>query len=246
MVTLISPRSWGDEAGCIIATDSEVEGLGVRSLLTAMLAEVWRLGTGPTHTLDLTLAGPRAVRVLVLYAPRDGVLPDGATITARLSSAALGGTDAGTITAPLSMPQGYWCWVLPAAATARYLRLTITGGAEPYLQFGRLWLGDALVNDRFWSDGEFDPGVFDSVSDPTRRRFQIALTALLRSQAEALEDIGLQVGTQAQLLAIPRTDRANRSAVLGKLTAIPAPQPRQAWSQDGQLYRATLAIQEER
>jgi hypothetical protein len=246
MPTLISPRSWGDEAGATITTDSEVEGLGVRSLLTTMLAEIWRLGPGPDHTLDLTLAGPRAVRCVVLYAPRDGVLPDGATITASLSDTALGGTDSGTIAAPLAMPRGYWCWVLPETVAARYLRLVISSGAEPYLQFGRLWAGDALVSNGFWSEGEFDPGVVDTVSEPTRRRFQLALSSLLLPQADALEGIGLNAGTQKQLLVIPRIDRADRSAVFGKLTNIPAPQPRRAWSEDGQLYSATIAIQEDR
>jgi hypothetical protein len=246
MPTLISDGSWADLPGVSIATNSEVVGLGVRALLTPVLSEVWRTGSVTVRTLDVDLGALREVRAVVLQAPRDGLLPaPGDTVTAILSAVTMGNTDAGSFSGSLAMPVGYWAWVLPAAVTARYLRLRFTS-SQPYLQFGRLWVGTGMWTERFLSESGYGPATFDETAQPTRRRIQFEMPQLSQDQADQLEDIGLRVGTQRQVLAIPRTERAARTAVIGKLTAIPAPKPRQAWSQGGLLHTATLTVQEDR
>jgi hypothetical protein len=243
MPTLISPLSWADQPGVSISTDSEVEGLGVRALLTPVLGEVWRTGSGTAgqRSLSVDLGADRPIRAVVLAAPRDGLLPEpSATIAAQLT-----GAESASVTGSFTMPLGYWCWVFPAEIQARQLVLTITS-AQPYLQFGRLWIGSGAWCGRYLAEGGFDPATTDTVGQAPLRRAQVTLAGLTQSEADALEVIGLDAGTQRQVMAIPRTERADRSAIIGKFTAIPAPKPRQAWSPAGQLHTATLTIQEDR
>jgi hypothetical protein len=196
--------------------------------------------------LMVDLGAQRSVVVVALAAPRDGVLPEGtATIRATLSATGMGGTDCGVVESPLDMGLGYWCWVLPAAVTARYLLISIAS-AQPYLQFGRLWVGSGLSTPSYLAESGFQPSTFDDAAQPTRRRVQFTLPQLSEPEAQYLEIIGVIAGTQRQVLAIPRVERASRSAVIGKFTAIPAPRPRQAWSRNGLLHTASLTIQEDR
>lgn len=245
MPTLISGLSYADLPGVTLSTNSEVLGLGVRSLLTPVLADVWRTGPGAARELAIDLGTLRGVQAVVLYAPRDGLLPEyTATISGAMSATSMGGTDAGNTFAPLAMPLGYWCWVPPAVVAARYVFLSISS-AQPYLQFGRLWVAGDLRTERNLSEGGYGPAVSDAVADATRREVQVTLPGLSQSEADQLEDIAIRVGTQRQVLVIPRLERADRTAVIGKFTAIPAPKPRQAW-QSGRLHTATLALKEDR
>jgi hypothetical protein len=250
MPSAVSEFSWADLPGVSIDTDSEAVGLGVRSLLTPVLGDVWRsTGAGDVpgqRRLSIDLGTPRPVRVLVLQAPRDGLLPEaGAVIRASLSAMAAGGQEAGFREAPLDMPRGYWTWTLDQTVLAQHLQLLLLS-SQPYLQFGRLWLGDAMVTPAYLAEGNHEPAVSDAPGEPTRRRVQFTLPSLTQDQADQLEDIGLSAGTQRQVLAIPRVERGDRSAVLGKLASIPAPKPRQAWGEAGQWHTATLSVQEDR
>ena len=265
MPTLVSIRSWAEESGASIAASSEIEPLGVQSLLTETLGDVWRPGEGTTQVLDVTFAGPRAVRVVALYAPRDGVLPDGAQISAALSAVAPGGTDAASsglvyltlggasltlggasltlagITA-MATPRGYWVWVLPATVSARYLRLTITRGVEPYLQFGRLWVGDAVAPRIGVASGGYEMSALGQTDQAPRRQVNLTLPWLDEAEANALELAALTAGLERQLLVVSEVGRAALTTVLGRLTSMPSFRPGQI---DG-LYTATLAIQEDR
>lgn len=246
MPTVVSSLSWADQFGASISTDSEVEGLGVRSLLTPVLAEVWRTGPGTIRNLAVDLGAVRGITVLALYAPRDGLLPyPGATISVALSAVSAGGTDAGFSSDALDMTRGYWALVFPQPVSARHIQISISS-AQPYLQFGRLWIGPSLYLPNYLGQDAFAPEVFDAAAEATRRRVQVTLPQMPQSQADLLEDVGLFAGTQRQVLVIPRVERANRTAIIGKFTQIPAPKPRAAWNQNGLLHTATLSIQEDR
>jgi hypothetical protein len=250
MPSLVSGTSWADQPGVSIDTDSEAEGLGVRSLLTPVLGDVWRTtGSGDVpgqRRLSVDLGVRRPVRVIALQAPRDGLLPEaGATIEVSISGNAAGSSGLGFLAAPLAMPVGYWIWTLDATLQVRYVQIILIS-TQSYLQFGRLWIGDAMLTPSYVAESGYDPAVSDAAGEPTRRRVQFTMPGLTEALADQLEGIGLDAGTQRQILAIPRVERGDRTAVLGKLTAIPAPKPRSAWNQGGQMHTATLSIQEDR
>ncbi len=234
--------------GVSIETDSEVVGLGVRALLTPVLGELWRTGAGVggVRTLSVDLGAFREVRTVVLEAPRDGLLPEaGAAIQVQLSALGMGQAEAGYFSGPLALPAGYWGWVLQDAVMARYLRLRLTS-AQPYLQFGRLWVGGGLWCPRNLSESGYDPTTSDTAAMATLRRMQVTLPGLTQDQADQLDDIGFAAGTERQILAIARSERVTRTTVIGKLVAIPAAKPRQAWNAGGLMHTATLTIQEDR
>lgn len=213
------------------------------------LLPVYAAGSRAT-TLDLDLGSARAVRVLALAAPPDGMLPAGGSlirVTAGSSAGAADLLDTGNL--PLAMPRGYWAWVGAAVVTARYWRVQINWpGSQPYLQFGRLWLGDALVPNANPSADSYEPSASDDVATVPVRRESWQILRLSESEADEVERIGLAVGTQVQVLAIPRTERAAYTAVIGKFVTIPRAVPRQAWAsgQSTRLYSATLTIQGDR
>ncbi len=75
---MLSWRNEIERAGAEISADSEVMGLGVRSLLTPQVADVWRSGAwgASTVTLRADLGAVReGLRLVLLAAPRDGLLP---------------------------------------------------------------------------------------------------------------------------------------------------------------------------
>ncbi|WP_338928390.1 hypothetical protein WDZ11_14850 [Roseomonas mucosa] len=213
------------------------------------LLPVYAAGSRAT-TLDLDLGSARAVRVLALAAPPDGMLPaDGSLIrvTAGSSAGAADLLDTGNL--PLAMPRGYWAWIGAAVVTARYWRIRIAWpGSQPYLQFGRLWLGDALVPVANPSADSYEPSASDDVATVPVRRESWQIMRLSEAEADEVERIGLAVGTQVQILAIPRTERAAYTAVIGKFGTIPRAVPRQAWAsgQSTRLYSATLTVQGDR
>lgn len=201
-------------------------------------------------SLDIDLGTAQAVRVLALAAPPDGMLPAGGSlirVTAGASAGAADLLDTGNL--PLAMPRGYWAWVVAAVVTARYWRIQIAWpGSQPYLQFGRLWLGDALVPAANPSADGYEPAASDDVATVPVRRESWQIMRLSEAEADEVERIGLAVGTQVQVLAIPRTERAAYTAVIGKFGTIPRAVPRQAWAsgQSTRLYSATLTIQGDR
>lgn len=249
MPSLVSGTSWADLPGVSIDTDSEAEGLGVRSLLTPVLGDVWRTtGSGDVpgeRRLSVDLGVRRPVRVIALQAPRDGLLPEaGATIEVSISGNAAGSNGLGFRDVPLDMSRGYWTWTFDATLQVRYVQIVLIS-SQPYLQFGRLWVGDAMVTQSLAESG-YEPAVSDAPGEPTRRRVQFTLPGLTQTLADQLEGIGLDAGTQRQILAIPRVERADKTAVFGKFTTIPAPKPRSAWNQGGRLHTATLSVMEDR
>lgn len=246
MPIVVSGASWADLPGVSLTADSEAVGLGVGALRTPVLGEVWRTGAGSTRNLRVDLGSQRSITAVVLQAPRDGLLPEAtATVRLTLSTSSQNGTDAGDVTASLSMPRGYWCWVPAAAVNARYLRLQLTS-TQPYLQFGRMWVAGGLRTTKNIAESGYEPGAVDETAQATRSQVQVTVPGLSEAEADLLEDIGLQAGTQRQVLVIPRTERGARTAIIGKFTAIPAPKVRQAWGGGQRLHTASLSIKEDR
>ena len=201
-------------------------------------------------TLDIDLGAAQPVRVLALAAPPDGRLPSAGSLIRVTAGSSAGAADLlGTGNLPLAMPRGYWAWVGAAVVTARYWRVQINWpGSQPYLQFGRLWLGDALVPAANPSADGYEPAASDDVATVPVRRESWQILRLSESEADEVERIGLAVGTQVQVLAIPRTERAAYTAVIGKFATIPRTVPRQAWAsgQATRLYSTTLIVQGDR
>lgn len=275
MPALISVANLLERAGVSLVTTNDATGLGGRNLLTGTLAEVWRtVGASAEVQVDLgspqaaqavVLCAPRdgllpaagsTVRITAsnlsqigaeLFdsgASSGGLTADG-TWTA--DSTATVDAGSGTSTRPLSLPVGYQCWILPKpGVTARYWRVVLTGAAgQPYLQFGRLWLAAGLLtaNDIF-ADGYG----LEAADEPGRtpiRRTSFTLGTLSGAERVLLEAIGLSAGTQQQALVIPRTLDADRTAIIGRFTAIPAPRAFQGFL-GGQLYTGSMTIQEDR
>ncbi|MBC9176756.1 hypothetical protein [Pseudoroseomonas ludipueritiae] len=271
MPSLISAINLAELPGASIETNSEVAGLGVRALLTERLGEVWRTGPGTTRTLWLDLGSLQWVRTVALFAPRDGMLPEAsAKVDLSLSAIAKGGDElgkagdllvvdaAGRIMTdmagadfvvragkPFSLPRGLWCWVLPEPAQVRFVQIVITS-SQPYLQFSRLWVGPALLPLRDPSPNGYAPGGVDDRTSLPRRSARFTLATLSESEADVLETIALEAGTQRQVFVVPRTERADRTGFFGKFTSIPVPAPQQAWNERGRIYAADIAAQEDR
>ncbi|RKK04825.1 hypothetical protein EBE87_20300 [Pseudoroseomonas wenyumeiae] len=271
MPSLISGLNLADLPAATIETNSEVPGLGVRSLLTPRLGEVWRTGSGTTRTLWLDLGSAQWVRTIALFAPRDGVLPEAsAQVDLSISAVAKGGDElgkagdllvvdaAGRVTTdmqgadfvvrnglPFSLPRGLWCWVLPEPTRLRFVQIVITS-TQPYLQFSRLWVGPALLPLRDPSPNGYAPGGIDDNASLPRRNVRFNLATLSESEADALETIALEAGTQRQVFVVPRIERADRTGFFGKFTTIPMPSPQQAWNERGRIYAADIAAQEDR
>ena len=194
--------------------------------------------------LDLDLGSAQAVRVLALAAPPDGMLPAGGSLIRVTAGTVAGGSDLlDSGNRPLAMPRGYWAWIGAAVVTARYWRIQINWpGSQPYLQFGRLWLGDALVPPiGFASDG-YDASVVTEAGLAPRRKVQFTLPWLEEDDAEALDAIGLRVGSNRQVLVIPEVGRWDVTALIGKFLPPPASRP----TQPEGLFSANLSLQEDR
>lgn len=190
----------------------------------------------------LDLGAARRVRVAALAAPRDGVLPAaGSTVRLTASNAGADGAellDTGALA--LDMPRGLWPWL--GDVTARWWRLDLNWPSG-YVQFGRLWLGDALVSRPQDYDGH-EQGVIDSASQGSVRTLQFAASFLPDADAAELERIALAAGTQRQVLVIPRTTLAARTGILGRFTRPPMPQLMRAPL--GRRSAVSLALQEDR
>jgi hypothetical protein len=78
-----------EQAGVTLLASSEAPGLGLRSLLTPQIAEIWRSGAWGTATIDIDadLGAVQPINVVAVAAPRDGVLPSTAATVALQASA---------------------------------------------------------------------------------------------------------------------------------------------------------------
>jgi hypothetical protein len=218
--TVLSWQNAAEAVGVSLSASSEAMGLGVGSLLTPTIADVWRSATGgaTVHTFSADLGAAVPLRVVAIAAPRDGVLPgSGATWRVRAGSTAGGSQvfDSGTVA--LDMRRGVAASLLPVGTTARYLTVTITGAAgDPYLQLGRFWAGDALVTAHNiaygWARGVLDTGNSDRAAlsgartiqrGAKARTLEFDLPRLSTAEAAALDDVALAVGTTGQAFLSP-------------------------------------------
>jgi hypothetical protein len=238
-----------------ISTTSEANGLGIRSVLTPQIADVWRSGavsTGAIIRIRVDLGLVRTdLRFVGVAAPADGVLP-GADAKMRFVASAIavdGEEAANSGLLPMDMrATGVWGWVAPSTFTARYLQWRIqVGAADTYIQLGRLWAGPALVSSRGISYGQARgaidagssevaglSGVRYATRGAVRRKASWAFPALLESEADALDDAARAVGTTGQVFAAPFQERLSKTGMFGHFTTPPAPAASrfQRWSAD--------------
>jgi hypothetical protein len=252
---VLSWQNAAEAVGVSLSASSEALGLGVQSLLTPTIAEVWRAGVGgaTAHSLALDLGATVPLRVVAIAAPRDGVLPGAAATWRVRAGSSAGGSqvfDSGTVA--LDMRRGVAACLLPAGMAARYVTVTITGAAgDAYLQLGRLWAGDALVTAHNiaygWGRGPFDVGNSERASlsgvrtiqrGATGRTLNFDLPMLSAAEAASLDDAALAVGTTGQAFLSPLETMAH--AMFGHFTTPPAP------AQPGfNRYSARIAFEED-
>ena len=78
-----------ESSGVVLSASSEAAGLGIRSVLTPQIAEVWRSGSWGATTIDIDvdLGAVQPINALAVAAPRDGRLPSAAaTVAAQISA----------------------------------------------------------------------------------------------------------------------------------------------------------------
>lgn len=240
---MISWVNLADAAAEIAATREEA-GLGVRSLLTEPVAEVWRVpavAAGVQTDLDVTLPEAAGIGVVALFAPRDGYLPPGTTVALSISNVAIGGTDVLALAAaPLALAAGRGCWWhWPAVpVVGRFIRLRFTAGAgDVYLQLGRLWVGpDFRPATPFSRDdharGVLSAGVVERAAisgalsaqrGATVRNTRFTLPLLTNAEADVVEGMALDVANFGQVVACARTQAGASGVLLGRFEAPPAP-----------------------
>jgi len=206
--------------------------------------------------LDVDMGQDMACRLLLLAAPRDGVLPVAGSTWRALGYDAAGLLvhDSGEL-ALAPAPRGRWPYVLPAEVVVRRWRLVLRfGEGQPYAQFGRLYIGPAMVTSRAYGYG-LQRGASDlgssqrsagsGVRYPTRavtlQQRSWRLPSLSAADAAALDDIGLLVGTTGQVFAAPSIAEPERDGLLGTFSTPPAPK------QDNFVFwSADMALQEDR
>ncbi|WP_424138680.1 hypothetical protein [Roseomonas chloroacetimidivorans] len=225
-------------AGVSLSASSEAPGLGVQSVLSTTIADVWRsdLGGSATHRIGANLGAAKPLRVFAAAMPRDGVLPGpGATWRVRVSNVAIGQSEvlnSGVL--PADGGRGTLAFLAPATVSGRYVQFSFYGAAsDPYLQLGRVWAGEALVTQRNpsygWQRGVLDTGSSERAAISGVRSVQRGAVArtlafdllLTGAEADALDRIALAAGTSGQILAAP-FDNMGR-AMFGRLAAPLAP-----------------------
>jgi hypothetical protein len=243
-----------ERAGVSITATSEAAGLGVQSVLTTTIADIWRTAAGGagTRQINVDLGSARPLRAFAAAAPRDGLLPGaGATWRIRVSNVAIGNSevlDSGPL--PSDNWRGTMAFLAPAAVSGRYLRFSFTGVAgDPYLQLGRLWAGEALVTNRNpaygWQRSAIDAGSVErapvsGVSSVQRGAIARVLSFDLKTNgadADAFERIDLEAGLTGQMLISPFEDMAR--ALFGRLAGPLAPA-----NPNFNVYTANVAVQE--
>jgi hypothetical protein len=240
-------------AAAEISTTSEAAGLGIRSVVTPQIADVWRSGLwtgGNTISITVNLGVVRSdLRLFLLAWPRDGVQPSAAA-RVRLAAASSAGVEVfnSGLLPLVTAGTGLWVFLAPAAITAQFVTFTFTSGAaDRYLQIGRVWVGPALVSSRAVSYGQ-SRGYIDAgsneragVSDiryamrgAVRRRVQWSFPGLPEADALALDSLALMAGTTGQVFGSPFEAMPARDGVLGHFTETPAPKLAtfRRWSSD--------------
>lgn len=263
MGILLSSVNLAESAAANLSASSEAAGLGLRSVLTPQIAEVWRSDTWGATTLSLRvdLGSVQPVRLAAFAAPRDGLLPgSGATVRLRASAVALDGAEA-LDTGAAGFGQGMadfglWAWAGAAAPiAARWFWWSFAGtAADAYLQLGRVWIGPALVT-RFnggfgHAVGIADPGgstragisgIRDAQRGAPYRLLTWPAPTLTTAEAEELQRHVLRAGTTGQVFAARNHADAARTGCFGAFTrGAPAP-ARQAFA----LWRADFSLDED-
>ncbi|MCR0981785.1 discoidin domain-containing protein [Roseomonas populi] len=256
-MAVIAWRNAAEAAGVSLSSNTQAPGLGVQSLLTPTIAEVWRSATGGavTHWIGIDFGAVVPLRLLAIAAPRDGILPGtGATWRVVLSNTSVGGTDvANPAFTALDMRRGVAATLLPAPVSARYAQFIIrTVAGDPYLQLGRVWAGEALVTSRAvsygWGRGVLDAGTVERAPvsgvryaqrGATYRRLDFDLQLLPPEDALALDEAGLALGTTAQGFVSPLNDDL-RHGMFGRFSEPPAPE-----QSNHRLFKAHIAFQED-
>jgi hypothetical protein len=226
-----------------ISATSDVTGLGIRSVLTPQIADVYRSGVwsgGSTVSIILDLGLIRTdLRLIVLAWPRDGQQPSPeARIRAIGSTSAPGGADAfNSGLLPLfTVNTGLWVYLLPQATVARYVRFNIqSGAADSYLQLGRIWAGPALVSSKGVAYGQqrgyLDAGgneragvsgVRYATRGAVRRKAQWQFPSLREADALALDALALSAGTTGQVFGSPFETTPARDGLFGHFTEPPS------------------------
>ena len=200
-------------------------------------------------TLTADLGAAQAVDVVAFGAPFDGLRPPAGSLVRICASNLLPyGTevlDTGAL--DFAMPRDGWSYTLPASKSARYWWAQINvPAAQAYLQLGRAWLSSGVQPARNPSPDNYQPGADDSATTAPLRRMQFTIASLSEAEAVAIENLGLDAGTQRQVLVVHDTTRASRSTIFGKFTAIPAPRLLQQWDARGQLSSVDVAIKGDR
>ncbi|SHJ31249.1 hypothetical protein SAMN02745194_02282 [Roseomonas rosea] len=228
-----------ERSGAVMSATSEAGGLGVRSVLSPTIAEVWRSNEGgaATHRIEIDLAAHLPLRLFAFAAPRDGVRPGaGATWRVRVSNGSMGASEAlnsGVLQA--DGPTGTAAYLGPAGVTGRYVQFSFYGVAgDPYWQIGRLWAGDTLLVESGiamgWQRGAVDTGssersplsgVRNTQRGAVARRLDFSFPRLTPAEAEALDQIALDVGTTGQAFVSPFD--GNKPAMFGRFTSPPDP-----------------------
>lgn len=89
MGILLAWQNLLEAAGVVLSASSEASGLGVRSVLSPQLADVWRSGAWGASTIDIDadLGAALPLQVVAIGAPRDGRLPSSSATVALQASA---------------------------------------------------------------------------------------------------------------------------------------------------------------
>jgi hypothetical protein len=199
--------------------------------------------------LDANLGQDVACRLLLLAAPRDGILPVADSTWRAIGYSAAGAVvhDSGDL--PLApAPRGRWTCVLPADVVARRWRIVFGfGPGQPYAQFGRLYIGPALVTSKAIGFGlqrgagdlgsnqrSAGSGVRYPARAVTLQQRNWRLPSMNAADAVALDDIALLVGATGQVFAAPSILAPERDGILGVFRAPPAPREdnKVFWSAD--------------
>ena len=210
-----------ERSGAVLDATSEAGGLGVRSVLSPTIAEVWRSNEGgaATHRIEIDLAAHLPLRLFAFAAPRDGVLPGaGATWRVRVSNGSMGASEAlNSGELPATGSTGTAAYLGPAGVTGRFVQFSFYGVAgDPYWQIGRLWAGDALVTrsgaSYGWQRGVMDTGASERSAlsgvrniqrGAVARTLDFTLATLRPDEAEVMDRIGLALGTTGQAFVSP-------------------------------------------
>jgi hypothetical protein len=237
MSAIISWQNAIERPGVDLSANSEVAGLGVQSLLTPTIAEVWRTdGTSSfARKIDVDFGVDVPIRVLAVAAPRDGILPGvGAEWRIRLRD--VNGSEVlDSQRRPFNMKKGvagYLASSVRIARSAEFLFYAAPG--DPYLQLGRLWAGDALVTSGSisygWQRGVLDTGSSERAAlsgvrtiqrGAVARTMDFTLPRLTDAEAATMDDIALALGTSGQALVAPFETMAQ--AMLGRFKEPPSP-----------------------